>query len=139
MAARSNGGTSTAAIAAAAITRPVASCRDTRSVLAVGTAASFTSASASSIGSVSRIGLIVFTDGASFMAAASEPSSAQFPDHMADLGQDQPCHGEADGRFGTRKREDGRPPDRAGAGAREHRRRADFLKAQHPEQLAEPV
>src|SRR5688500_12244431 len=110
MAARSNGGTSTAATAAAAITRPVASRTDTRSVLVIGRAASFTSASASSIGSVSRIGLIVL------IVCILAASSIQLPDDVTDFRQDQPGHREADGVLGTRERKHRGPPDRAGAG-----------------------
>src|SRR5260221_769810 len=166
MAARSNGGTSMDADGGVAIARPPASRSATRSVRAIGAAASRMVASASSREIVSRIGrmVVMFFRGASprrtsLHARSRGPlrsplrsrgslagarshrreSSPQLPDDVPQLWQDELRHGEAHGVFGARQHEDHRAPRDAGAGARKHRRAADLLIAEPAEELAEPI
>ena len=58
---------------------------------------------------------------------------------MSELRDDQLLHREPHGSRGSGQRDDNAAGDEACAGARHHRRRADFLVAEHAEQLAKTV
>src|SRR5688572_23595775 len=62
--------------------------------------------------------------------------SGELAHEVAELGKQQPGHAEADGVFRPGECDDDFALNSTGARPAEHCRRADFLIAQHPEELA---
>src|SRR5437763_15820712 len=125
MAERANGGTSIVDATSRATTRPAASSSRTRSVRAIGTTAASRRRRASSRA-------IVEANGRTTSARGLAHEVAQFRNQEL-------FHRESDGGLRSRQRDDDAAGDKAGAGAAQHGRRADFLITEHSKQLAEPV
>src|SRR3972149_1365268 len=70
---------------------------------------------------------------------AKSTSALREPDHVAELGEDEAFHGEADGALGAGNGEDRRAPVEPGSGPAQHGGRADILKRQPPEEFPESV
>ena len=87
------------AIGGWAMTRPAESPSAIRSVRSIGTPASTTFASASVSAIVSRIGLIVVFIVLIVQKRGRPPLAAELPHDVAELGDDESSHGQADSGF----------------------------------------
>src|ERR1700680_2095681 len=132
MAARANAGTSIAEIASAATTRPMLSEMWICSVRVMGRTSPSSRRRASSRD-------IVEVKGRIRTVRLSPALFRRLLHEMSELGDHQFFHREPHGSRGSGQRHDDAAGDEAGAGARHHRRRTDFLVAEHPEQLAKAV
>src|SRR5262245_57061859 len=135
IAARSNGGTSTAAVTSREATRPSACASGTVSLRVIGAASLRTICSASSKSTVSVIGRMRLLE----VCQLAFVVCREFPHDVPDFRQDEALHRKLYGGLGPGQHEDRAsvhdPCRRAG----QHGRGADVLVAQHSKQLAEAV